>query len=47
MLKNDKFTFDLNNKIEHLLSFKNLSKANKNENIKDIHSNNFLFKYDY
>ena len=35
-LKNDKFTFDLNNKIEHLLSFKNLSKTNKNENIKDI-----------
>ena len=51
-LKNDKFSYKLIDKIEHLLNTKNLSKINKKENIKEIQSQiisylNIITEYQY
>ena len=51
-LKNEKFSNNLIEEIEHLLSFKNLSKVNKKENINEIQNQiisylNIITEYQY
>ena len=51
-LKSDKFSYNLINKIEHLLNTKKLSKVNKKENVKEIQNQiisylNIITEYQY
>ena len=51
-LKSEKFSYNLINKIEHLLNAKTLSKVNKKENVKEIQNQiisylNIITEYQY
>ena len=51
-LKSEKFSYNLINKIEHLLNTKKLSKVNKKENVKEIQNQiisylNIITEYQY